>query len=358
MLSSQFREKYSHLVNRSENDVLTLARSGNYESLNVYINNNYQVGGNAKMQSVTTIKDQNGMTALHLTAAGNKLQCLLLLINIRADKEARDNAGWTPLHHAANNGHLDIVKELLKEPGTARNIPDNNGFTPLHLACKYGHMDVVKFLVIAYPDVGADVNAQTVAGNTPLHLACYNKNIDAVIFLIDHKAKPIFKNNAGQRPIDISQSKAITKILIRYEVDEYFCFGLFKKKKKVFQIEDEDKKNEKNKDKNDNNKEKSSNKQQSSKSPTSNRKGGGSNPKLSSTTSQRKNIASDKRNNDSDNDSVGSANSKSSTEKRNPKLISKKKNDSDNESVGSTNSKNSKSSKSSKGNTSNASNKK
>jgi ankyrin repeat protein len=30
------------------------------------------------------------------------------------DPDETDNYGWTPLHHAAQNGHLEIVKVLLK----------------------------------------------------------------------------------------------------------------------------------------------------------------------------------------------------------------------------------------------------
>ena len=53
-------------------------------------------------------------------------------IGIKAINEP-DETGWTALHFAAENGHLDIVKKLV-ENGADINKANNQGWTALHLA--------------------------------------------------------------------------------------------------------------------------------------------------------------------------------------------------------------------------------
>jgi len=77
--------------------------------------------------------------------------------------EKKAKYGWRPLHFAANNGHVDVVRFLL-EKGANVNAQDHRGRTPLHLAALDGHVDVVRFLL----EKGANVNAQDHRGRTPL----------------------------------------------------------------------------------------------------------------------------------------------------------------------------------------------
>lgn len=73
--------------------------------------------------------------------------------------------GLTPLHYAAEYGHLDLVKKLIEkgadvnaESGTFSEYGAKEGYqTPLHLAVKYGHLEVAKYLI----SKGANINAKT-----------------------------------------------------------------------------------------------------------------------------------------------------------------------------------------------------
>ena len=98
---------------------------------------------------------------------------ILILLNIlveecKADPNIKDNDGWTPLHYASYNGHLDIVKYLV-EKGKADPIIENKyGSTPLIVATINGHPDIVKYLV---EECKVDPNIKNDDGETPLKLA-------------------------------------------------------------------------------------------------------------------------------------------------------------------------------------------
>lgn len=77
-----------------------------------------------------------------------------------AEVNARNLAGATPLHSAANRGDTACVAALIAA-GADVNAKDESGCTPLHRATDAGSVAV---LVSA----GADVNALTVDGETPL----------------------------------------------------------------------------------------------------------------------------------------------------------------------------------------------
>jgi len=51
----------------------------------------------------------------------------------------------TPLHYAAENGHLNVVTELIKRNADTK-IKDSNSKTALQLAQDKNHQQIVNFL--------------------------------------------------------------------------------------------------------------------------------------------------------------------------------------------------------------------
>lgn len=73
---------------------------------------------------------------------------------------ARDNAGYTPLHEACSRGRLDIALMLLQY-GANHSDPAHAGARPLHEAVENGYLEVVR-LLLSY---GADPLLATYAGS-------------------------------------------------------------------------------------------------------------------------------------------------------------------------------------------------
>ncbi|WCR59295.1 MAG: hypothetical protein PG978_000731 [Wolbachia endosymbiont of Ctenocephalides felis wCfeF] len=89
------------------------------------------------------------------TAEQGNLDKVKELIDSGADLNATDNYGMTPLHYAALNGKLSIVKyliEYLEKTNSSKlnefiNAKANGGKTPFNCAIRNGKLNIVKYLV-------------------------------------------------------------------------------------------------------------------------------------------------------------------------------------------------------------------
>lgn len=66
---------------------------------------------------VSAHTNPDGKTLLHGAAEEGRSLTLEFLIINGADFTARDDDGRLPLHHAAMNGHLECVKQLIARQG-------------------------------------------------------------------------------------------------------------------------------------------------------------------------------------------------------------------------------------------------
>ena len=100
--------------------------------------------------------DRCKSSSLHYAAEKGHLEVVKLLIKKEAIVNLRNMWDKTPLHSACNNGHLEIVKFLVDSGARIEATSNKKRFTPMHLAAQYNHLTIVEYLV----ENGADVTAQ------------------------------------------------------------------------------------------------------------------------------------------------------------------------------------------------------
>uniref|UniRef100_H3B2A3 Ankyrin repeat and sterile alpha motif domain containing 1A n=1 Tax=Latimeria chalumnae TaxID=7897 RepID=H3B2A3_LATCH len=132
-----------------------------------------------------------------------------------------DSTGYTPLHHAALNGHKDVVEVLLRNDALT-NVADNKGCYPLHLAAWKGDALIVKLLIHQGPS-HAKVNEQFIFfkkkkknlyelfffpmnndNETALHCAAQYGHVDVVKVLLEELTDPTMRNNKFETPLDLA----------------------------------------------------------------------------------------------------------------------------------------------------------
>jgi len=121
-----------------------------------------------------------GDTALHLAAAGYRVEILGLLLTAGADANAATNhRRSSPLHYAADGfitgpawdaaRQVETIRCLI-DAGADLHAEDKNGATPLHRAVRTRCAAAVRCLLQA----GSDPTRQNHSGDTPFHLAVQN----------------------------------------------------------------------------------------------------------------------------------------------------------------------------------------
>lgn len=123
--------------------------------------------------AISRLKEQQYVADTFLNAAkdGMLVVCERLLEDVVAykpiakivDQQSEGNA----LHWAAYNGHVKIVRWLLKTFPDLLDLKTRNGSTALHNAITQGHLDIIKFLLLC----GASCTVKNADGENAFSLA-------------------------------------------------------------------------------------------------------------------------------------------------------------------------------------------
>ena len=155
-------------------------------------------GDQAKVEELVTRADCSvngvfaGHTALQAASQNGHLEVLRLLLRSGADLELEDKDGDRAVHHAAF-GDEPGVMEVIAAAGSDLNARNKRRQTALHIAVNKGHVGVVKMLL----SLGCHPSLQDSEGDTPLHDAISKKRDDMLALLLDHSADIMLTNNNG-----------------------------------------------------------------------------------------------------------------------------------------------------------------
>uniref|UniRef100_A0A8C6H4C1 Ankyrin repeat domain 6 n=1 Tax=Mus spicilegus TaxID=10103 RepID=A0A8C6H4C1_MUSSI len=142
---------------------------------------------------------KHGRTPLHLAANKGHLSVVQILLKAGCDLDVQDDGDQTALHRATVVGNTEILSALIRE-GCALDRQDKDGNTALHEAAWHGFSQSAKLLVKA----GANVLARNKAGNTALHLACQNSHSQSTRILLLGGSRADLKNNAGDTCLHVA----------------------------------------------------------------------------------------------------------------------------------------------------------
>ncbi|KAM5286783.1 ankyrin repeat domain-containing protein 6 isoform 9-T16 [Hipposideros larvatus] len=143
---------------------------------------------------------KHGRTPLHLAANKGHLSVVQILLKAGCDLDVQDDGDQTALHRATVVGNTEIIAALIQE-GCALDRQDKDGNTALHEASWHGFSQSVKLLVKA----GANVLAKNKAGDTALHIAASLNHKKVVKILLEAGADGTIVNNAGQTPLETAR---------------------------------------------------------------------------------------------------------------------------------------------------------
>jgi hypothetical protein len=173
-----------------------------------------------------------GDTALHLAAAGCRVEIVRLLLMAGADPNAATNhRRSTPLHYAADGfisssawnaeRQVETIRCLL-DNGANIHVQDKNGATPLHRAVRTRCAAAVRCLLRA----GSDPRLKNKSGSTPFHLAVQNTGrggtgAEAAVSaqreiiqeFLSFGVSPDLKSGSGKSVRDCIQSAWIREVL-------------------------------------------------------------------------------------------------------------------------------------------------
>ena len=161
--------------------------------------------------------NKEGQTPLHLASAGGHINVAQLLLEHGVDVDVLDDDRQTPLHLASAGGHFNVAQLLFKH-GVDANALDKNRSTALHLASANGHINVVQLLL----KQGVDAITQDTNRSTAFYLALENDHIDVVQLMLQHGVDVKALDKKRSTALHLASEKGsvdVVRFLLEHRVD-------------------------------------------------------------------------------------------------------------------------------------------
>jgi uncharacterized protein len=151
-------------------------------------------------RSAAALNERRGpkeQTAAHAAAGAGFTSVLQALLSDGADPAAPNVMQRTPLHRAAEGGHLGCIAVLLADRRVLIDARDERGSTALYMAAAGGQLAALRALEAA----GADLHARTSKGASALHTACVNAQLPMVRYLLSRGFDPSAPDDEHNTPV-------------------------------------------------------------------------------------------------------------------------------------------------------------
>jgi len=189
--------------------IMKLAKSGDVDGMQRLF-----MTGMADTSDMTA----DGFTALHFAAQNAHVELCRFLLDNACDVTATGPAGLTALHYAASWGQLEVVKLLVSTGKHDPTINDNFGFNALFQALYSPHISdpasrakVLRWLV-EQDDFVVDLNEKDLNGRTPLAMAARVEPSTALL-LIENHANPHLTDNHGTSPLHNASASGFAEVV-------------------------------------------------------------------------------------------------------------------------------------------------
>ncbi|XP_052085386.1 uncharacterized protein LOC127723024 [Mytilus californianus] len=171
-------------------------------------------------------KDKKGRTSFFVACENGHILVVKYLMKYRHDINAKNSEKTTALSATCLNGHTEVAQLLLENKAETNKLNRLKQST-IHFACSNGNVKLVQLLL--YGGYNVDITIKDNFRNTALHIACDKGHSDIVKILIEFGMDVNQKQKHGKTPLFIACTNGYFET-VKYITD---CMYLKQKKRTV-----------------------------------------------------------------------------------------------------------------------------
>ena len=150
-----------------------IVKSDDYDSMDFLLKSGFDLN----------TKDEEGKTALHLSAEHGAEAITDMLLKAGSNANTQDVHGWTPLFYALAEHELDIMDTLLRKSDLS--LRTNKRETALHVVFDYGVYGRASEVLETLIEGGVDINAYNADPQTALKKSISSFDLESMEILMD-----------------------------------------------------------------------------------------------------------------------------------------------------------------------------